>query len=218
MGLSANISLPPDDEYNYVSTVFVHLLQPIADLCERMIKFSSSEPNEVQTSPAENGYAIAIIPLVAFVLEGASGRTRYISSQEQCSPMETFRGLGNSDLADRIEEIFVVRDVIAHAHLWKAHISSDLQFKKLPVRVPGYGDKKFQKLVDPDSRKTRQLQLDIFPNRIHRATAIIVLKQAAQALGFLESKNRNFVYFQHRDVQIGDRIMRFYEWVRKLPA
>ena len=217
MTLSANISLPPDEEYNYVSTVFVHLLQPITDLCECMLALDSREPNEVQTSPLENGYAIAIIPLVAFVLEGASGRTRYISRQEQCSPMDTFRGLGASDLADRIEEIFVVRDVIAHAHLWKAHISWDLQFKKLPVRVPGYGDKKFQKLVDPGSRKTRQLQLDIFPNRIHRATAIIALKEAAKGLGFLESKNRNFVYFQHRDVRIRDKLMRFYQWVRELP-
>jgi hypothetical protein len=207
-----------DDEHNYVSAVFFSLLQPIADLCDRMLARGSGQPNEVQTAPAENGYAISIIALTAFVLEGSCGRGRYISGQEQCSAVDTLRNLGNSDLAGRVEEIFVVRDAIAHAHLWSAKISSDLQFRESPVLLPGYGDRKFERLVDPDSRKTRQLKLDIFPNRIHRATAIVALKEAAKALEFLESKDRNFVYLQPRHVRSGDKFIPFYKWVRELPA
>ena len=218
MSLSANISLPADEQHNYVSAVFVHLLQPIADLCDRMLALDCSEPNEVQASPAENGYAISIIALTAFLLEGACGRTRYISGEKQCPPVDTLLDLGNNDLASRVEEIFVVRDVIAHAHLWKAKISWDLQFRELPVLLQGYGDRKFERLVDPDSRRTRQLQLDIFPNRIHRTTAIVALKETAKVLAFLESKERNFVYLQHRDVRIRDKFMRFYNWVGDLPA
>jgi hypothetical protein len=47
------------EEHDYVSAVFIHLLQPIADLCDRMLQLGCGEPNEVQTSPMENGYAIS---------------------------------------------------------------------------------------------------------------------------------------------------------------
>jgi hypothetical protein len=211
-------------EHDYVSAVFVHLLQPIADLCHRMLRLSSGEPNEVQTSPRENGYAISTVALTAFLLEGACARARYISSccqEERYSPASTLRNLGEKVLADRIEEIFVVRDAIAHAHLWTAKISWDqnaLRFKGPPVRLPGYGDRKFEKLVEPDSRTTRQLKLDVFPTRIHRQTAIIALKECAEALHFLESKNRDFVYLTPQHVLFAGKLIPFYRWIRELPT
>ncbi len=210
-------------EHDYVSAVFVHLLQPIADLCDQMLRLTSGEPNEVQTSPRENGYAISIIALAAFLLEGACNRARHVSgwNQKQCSPTVTLRNFGVNDLADRVEEIFVVRDAIAHAHLWTAKISwteNDLKFAQQPVRVPGYGDNKFERIVDPDSRTTRQLKLHVFPTRIDRGTAIVVLKECAEALQFLESKDRRFVYLTPHGVRCGGRLIPFYKWVRELPT
>ena len=84
-----------------------------------------------------------------------------------------------------------MRDAIAHAHLWKAKIfwtENDLRFAEPPMRLPSYGDKKFHRIVDVDSRTTSQLKLDVFPTRIHRATAVVALKECAEALGFLESE------------------------------
>src|SRR6266496_1073377 len=204
------------EEDDYVSAVFVHLLQPIADLCEQIRRLSSAEPNEVQTSPMENGYAISIIALAAFLLEGACGRARYVSGSDQKrrSAPDTLRHFGGNDLADTVEEIFVVRDAIAHAHLWTARISwaeNNLQFAQQPVRLPGYGDKKFKRIVDPSSRTTRQLKLDVFPTRIHRHTAIVVLKECAEALHFLESKDRRFVYLTPQFVRFEGKLMPFYQ-------
>jgi len=211
------------EDQDYVSAVLVNLLQPIADLCHQMLSLTSGEPNEVQTSPRENGYAISIIALAAFLLEGACGQARYVSgrNQKQCSPAATLRNFGENALADKVEEIFVVRDAIAHSHLWTAKISwteNNLQFAQQPVQLPGYGDKKFRRIVDEDSRTTRQLKLDVFPTRIHRRTAIIVLKECAEALQFLESKDRRFVYLTPHNVRCGGRLMPFYKWVRELPT
>jgi len=206
-------------EHDYVSAVFVHLLQPIADLCDRMLALRCGKPNEVQTSVLENGYAVSIVALTAFLLEGACGRTRYVSGKKQSSAVGTVRALGAEALANKIEEIFVVRDAIAHAHLWTAKISwteNDLRFAQLPQRLPGYGDKKFERLVDRNLRTTRQLKLDVFPTRIHRSTAMTALKQAAEALEFLESKDRRFVYLTPQHVQFGGRLVPFYKWVREL--
>jgi len=209
------------EEHDYVSAVFIHLLQPIANLCDCMLQLGCGEPNEVQTSPMENGYAISIIALAAFLLEGACGRARFVSGSDQkrCSAADTLRHFGGNDLADKVEEIFVVRDAIAHAHLWKAKIlwtENDLRFAEPPVRLPSYGDKKFHRIVDLNSRTTRQLELDIFPTRIHRSTAVIALKECAEALQFLESKDRRFVYLTPQNVRVGGKFILFYQWVQEL--
>jgi hypothetical protein len=44
------------------------------------------------------------------------------SKWKRCSPPETLREFGEFALADKIEEIFVARHAIAHAHLWKAKV------------------------------------------------------------------------------------------------
>jgi hypothetical protein len=129
------------ESHDYVSAVFVRLLQPLADLCDRLLQLQSGEPNEVQAAPRENGYAISIIGLAAFLLEGACARTRYVSNsnKDRASAAETFRDLGEEAIGDNVEEIFVVRDAIAHSHLWTAKISwseSDLHFAEPPTRLP----------------------------------------------------------------------------------
>ncbi len=216
-------SMSATETHDYVSAVFVHLLQPISDLCERMLQLHSGEPNEVQAAPRENGYAVSIIALAAFLLEGACARARYVSGsgKKRASAVDTLRNLGEDDIADKIEEIFVVRDAIAHSHLWSAKIywtGNDLRFAQPPARLPGYGDTKFDKNVDLASRTTRKLKLDVFPNRIDRLTAIIALKECAKALEFLESKNRDFGYLTPQDVRFEGKLVPFYRWVRELPV
>jgi hypothetical protein len=234
------------NEIDYITAVFPNFLQPIADLSDRMLQLPSGEPNEVQTSVIENGYAIAVIGLTAFLLEGACGRARYVAGLDQegkrWSAVETLRELAKAEdtsereeaspegielsigegeetpLAEKIEEIFAVRHAIAHAHLWKAKVDEiDLRFIEPPVRLPGYGDKNFDKIVDPSSRTTRKLKLDVFPTRIHRGTAITVLKECAKALESLESKHKEFFLpLRHRTIRLGDKSVPFYKWAREL--
>jgi hypothetical protein len=224
--------MPATEELDYITAVFQRFFQPIADLCDTMLSRCGGQPNEVQTPFTENGYAISIISLTAFLFEGACGRARYFrglvavgipalghSKWKRCSPAETLREFGEFSLADKIEEIFVARHAIAHAHLWKAKVDQiDLRFTELPTRLPGYGDKNFDKIVDPTSRTTRKLKLDVFPTRIHRGTAIIVLKECAKALESLESKHKEFFLpLRHDNVLFRGKFVRFYKWVRELP-
>jgi hypothetical protein len=222
--------MPATEEFAYITAVFTEFLQPITDLCDRMLRLRCGEPNEVQAAGPENGYAISIISLTAFLFEGACGRARYfkhlaavgIPALGHCqgkrwSAAETLREFKETALAEKIEEIFVVRHAIAHPHLWKAKVDEiDLRFTELPTRVPGYGDKNFDKVVDPSSRTTRKLKLDVFPTRIHRETAIMVLKECAEALESLESKHDEFLKLAHRTVQFRGKFVRFYKWVREL--
>jgi hypothetical protein len=156
-----------------------------------------------------------------FFLEGACGRARYLSGNKPSSAVGTLRDFDQHDMADKVEEIFVVRDAIAHAHLWAGKIAwteNNLKFAEQAVLLPGYGDDKFKRIVDLNSRTTRRLKLDVLPTRIHRRTAIVVIKEAAQALKFLESKDRNFVYLTPQHVLTDRKLVPFYKWVRELPT
>lgn len=211
------------NEIDYITAVFHRFLQPIADLCDTMLSRCGGQPNEVQTAFTENGYAISIISLTAFLFEGACGRARHFAGRDRegkrWTAAETLRAFEENALAEKIEEIFVVRHAIAHAHLWKAKVDeNDLRFTELPTRLPGYGDNNFDKIVDPTSRTTRKLKLDVFPTRIDRGTAIIVLKECAKALESLESKHKEFFLpLRHDNVLFRGKFVRFYKWVRELP-
>src|SRR6266436_4041057 len=106
--------------YGYVTVLFGNLLQPIVDLFHRMAQSEPRGPSEVQASRAENGYAASIVVLTVLVIESVCNRVRYVSGNTTClGAVHTLRGLNAGELADDVEELFVLRDVIAHNHLWE---------------------------------------------------------------------------------------------------
>jgi hypothetical protein len=206
---------------NYVSVLFVHLLQPIFDLFELLEHSNPKGPNEVQAGMLENGYAVSVIVLSTLVVESALNRTRYVREELQReSAVDTLKRLGADDLAQDIVEVFVLRDIIAHNHIWTAAIRWD-ECGEMALdaaeKLPEYGDRKFDRVVDPKTRATRRLHLDAFPNRIHRATAIVVLKKTVEVLKFLEGLDRRYVYLsQPWYVTRGKTLVPFYQWVEGL--
>jgi hypothetical protein len=207
-------------EYEYVSLLFASLLQPIVDLFDLMEQKEPKGPNEVQASRAENGYAASIAILAALVIESACNRVRYVRGDvDRKGAVQTLRELQAAGLADDVEEIFVLRDVIAHNHMWEATIADD-DVKGLVVvsatKRPGYGDDKFDRVVDLATRRTRRLHLDVFPNRIHRQTAIVALEKCVEVLRFLENSDSSFVGSTDPHVIWRSRPVAFFEWVDKL--
>jgi hypothetical protein len=203
---------------NYVSVLFVNLLQPIFDLFELLEQSDPKGPNEVQAGMLENGYAVSVIVLSALVVESALNRTRYVRNEpKRESAVDTLKRLSAGDLAHEIEEVFVLRDIIAHNHIWTAATrwddSSGMALDSAE-KLSAYGDDKFNRVVDSGTRATRRLHLDAFPTRIHRATATTVLKKTVEALKFLERLDRRYVYLsQPWHVTRGNKLVPFYKWV-----
>ena len=57
------------DAWPYISVIGDKLFQPILDLMEKLSLIRLGRPNEVQTSPAENGYSVAVVLLAVVMLE-----------------------------------------------------------------------------------------------------------------------------------------------------
>ena len=108
---------------NYVSVIGISFVHPITTLLEALESFDPKGPNELQASPFENGYSVAVIVLTVLMLESAVGRTQYVRNEKSENPVKFIRSTyPDSGFADEIEELFVIRDVIAHNHIWVAQL------------------------------------------------------------------------------------------------
>jgi hypothetical protein len=114
---------------------------------------------------------------------------------------------------DELIEVFVVRDVIAHNHLWEIDFSWSeesmmtlLHAEKESTAV----DKKYEKVVD-ERRRTKTLDLNILPSKVDRTDVFKVFYIVWETLMFLEKKNRNQCYVSHIYVRFNGQTRLFGE-------
>ncbi len=123
--------------------------QPIADLVERLLEKEYQKPDRVSAGHRESGYAAAIIILSAAVLESFVQRDRYFYAKRDGSPISELpvamylKQVNKYPRHHRLEELFEVRNAVAHNHIW--HIEFEVTFppkttplaKKLDCAVMG---------------------------------------------------------------------------------
>jgi len=190
-----------ENSSGYVSIIGEALLDPIISLIEKAQEGRLAGANEVQTSVYENGYSCSIILLTVVLLESFITRTKYVMgvSNKDINALAFFKQTfeGNS-LYDILYELFVIRDIIAHNHVWEGQVLWDeegLKFNSTPIHhSEGYGDSKFRNSILIDKRVSKRLSLNLFPTRICWEDAKKVLKSAYKVLSFLEEENFQFCY------------------------
>jgi hypothetical protein len=176
---------------NYVSVIGFNYLPAIVGLTERLLDLPPGKPNELQTRYDENGYAASAIATTVFLFESAIARSQYdLKVKPPLRPLEFLsQKLPGFPYTSEARELFVIRDVIAHAHLWEAEFAwtATLDMKLNWAQLTsGYGDKKLATVLDPSTRKSKVLGLNLFPTRISREEAFTVLRTAAQIIEYLE--------------------------------
>jgi hypothetical protein len=212
-----------------VTAIGMNLLEPILSLVEDLESRKLVTPNEVQASQPENGRSCSVAVLSVFLLESAINRTRYIkSSSLQDSDAGTRQSAPDyftvispdPELAKDVEEVFALRDMIAHNHLWEADVKWDaamkLRFASDPVLIQGYGDRRFRRVLDQRTRRSIRLALNLFPLRVWRRDAYLVLAKVVEALLALEEMDRRFVYISQQTFLFRQKYSRLGEIVRSL--
>src|SRR5689334_13699957 len=100
----------PTKPEGYVSIVASNFVFPIASLIESLDSAGAQTPNEVQASPLENGYSLAIITLTVLMVESAVSRTQYMMKLSPPNKaIEFIKREFPDDLYQKVEEIFVIR-------------------------------------------------------------------------------------------------------------
>lgn len=100
----------------------------------------------------------------------------------------------NFDAIAEVTEVFILRDVIAHNHLWRLqsisdrNIWTDLVAKEMDELSARAIDAKYKEHVDASIARTNTLCLHVIPTQIDRSDLIKVLRVARTTLDFLSSQ------------------------------
>lgn len=210
----------------YVTILTANWLIPIGELWNSLVSKDPVRPSDVQTSPPENGLSIGLVIMTVLFLESALHRTYYImksreelsNSKEEFRSIEFFKAHFDEGLSKILEELITVRDVVAHNHIWECKTQDDLSGLKLVsefVKFSG-GNKRFSRVVDEETLKTRKLGINIIPTRIWRGDARKVLVESYKILEYLENIDRDYIYLSHYPVRFGDSALELREFVETL--
>jgi hypothetical protein len=149
---------------NLITVVGGAYFQPIADLVVRLQTLSPvASPNEIHVSPRENGYAAAICLLSVVALESFLMRVRYFKHKEpKPNALIMFQNLyATYPRKDDVAEAFVVRDLLAHNHLWEVTYTWEEEGNSVQLLEALHsfgGDSKYKDYVDSADGRTNGLR------------------------------------------------------------
>jgi hypothetical protein len=171
--------------------------------------------SEVQTGSPENGYSCSICVLGVIALESFIMRARYVNKADhpidRKSCVEFLKSLyPDFDRVEELREIFVLRDIIAHNHLWKIDFAWDEEWGMkflVASKDPASGDQKYKSCVNMDTLKTTKLRLNVNPIKIGKPEVVRVIEEVWNTLTFLENKDRSQCNVSDRPVRKGNEFL-----------
>lgn len=169
---------------NYIDLIIPDFLEK----CYEVYCKKNFDEKKFQVSVYENTFATAGIVLTALGFEAYRNRIYYLEKKKVNKSVPTdlasiFKERNSNfpevDFKNLISEIFVLRDIIVHNHIYKVDISYDDNWEMLSHTqklLEGYGDdRKFKNLTSSRTKKTSFLKLNIQPGKIGFEDFLLVL-------------------------------------------
>lgn len=159
-----------------VSILGSSYLQPIANLVECWLQWTYHRPNKVQSGFYEHGYAASVILLLVAMFESYVVRLRFVEnaripSSTRSATDVVFAAFPKLRHKKALIDLYVLRDSIFHNHLWEieySYSSSPDMLLHSAFKHSPYGDKKYLARVNPATRRTKALDVNIVPTRVDR--------------------------------------------------
>jgi len=203
-----------------ISIIGDSYFEPICALLERLQKFDEIEANGVQSGFYVNGFSASICLLAAACLESYTMRVRYLkkSTQAEIDKQSVVQYLpkvfSGFPYSKELIEIFIVRDVVIHNHLWEIGFDwSDNGMDLVNAASKSSGDRKYKEQVDLNLRKTKKLNLNINPIKIGKVDAMSVLRAMWRILVYLQSQDLQFCSVTAHHYKYHGKLVRFGEIV-----
>lgn len=209
-----------NNAYEYVTVIGNSYIYPISDLLKTLVDFETKGVNQVQTSVKENGYSVSVIALIVLYIESMSVRIKF--ERKDFSNQSAFKFLGNliddPNLINKIKELFVLRDCIAHNHLWHAKYKLNEEQDEMHLLEAElnshFGDDKFKEVINWEDRSTKELKLNLFTTRINFQDVQIVVKTLKEFIEHVGSLGfRHLVSFEKVINRNGDNFQKLIQKV-----
>lgn len=173
-------------------------LQSIADLLERLLRRPISGVGPAGASEHENGYSAALVVLLVAVLESYTARLRFVRRAEGIvgnlsTPELLAKYFPSLPTRDELVEVFLVRNVLAHNHIWHLDVSDFTEAGAPTLATPtelGFQtNKHYEQVVDVAGRKTRRMSLNVSPTWVDRSDVRKVFEIVWGTLKFMNAQD-----------------------------
>ncbi len=184
--------MKPTQSHGIVSFITQELIHTLLDLLKKLRELPEQPPGDVKAGFREVGYSASIIVLAVTILESAITRFRYLKADLTREPGATdyfIASCSDKLLSTQVNEIVAVRDSIVHSHIWKGPIYWDeqgqLKFHSPPRILPEFGNRRHKKVINQEKRATTKLELNLYPPRLWRRDAFLVIQTLGLALDYM---------------------------------
>jgi hypothetical protein len=181
----------------YVSIIGTDLVEPLVVLLERLIEFPQPDSKSGIVG-SERGLCASICLLTAVIIESFTMRVRYLNESNESAGQRSLHKFIEQKYpefpwSNELVEVFILRDVIAHNHLWKLEsTNSDVWINLLKKEIHPLTDKfsgnKYKENVNLEIGRTKILGLHVIPTQIDRTDVNKVLEIASQTLKYFSKE------------------------------
>lgn len=173
----------------FVSILAGNYMQPLGVLIERLVAKPREGLDGIKANEHETDWAISAILIAVVMFEGWLMRVRYdlgATAPNERQALDFYQALQKQHPLPDVTEAFVMRDIVAHNHLWSVTFAwDDSGHQLVGSNLMTGGDKKYRQVVDPGTGRTKGHQLHANPKLIDRSDVKKVLQiilDAMQAL------------------------------------
>jgi hypothetical protein len=182
-----------------ISVIGTQFYQPIADLISKLVARPYQKPDRVGSNYYEGGYSAAVILLLAASVESLIQRDRYFyrTANPASKPSNLVGEYSKVILRYRrhgyLEEVFEVRNSIAHNHIWEIEFATPpaggRQHKRSQV-VSGTHRLSAVPPLTTRIPRTQRLRLNLQPGRLDRTDVAKVLDASLHFLAHLSKRGQ----------------------------
>ena len=191
-------SMTENRNQEYVTIIGMNYLMPISKILEMITKEPRLPPHDM-ASVYDNVHSVAVVILTVFMIESDSFK--------------------DYQYLDNLEELFFLRDAIAQNHLWSYNISwNDIGIMKVRdvKRIAG-GDKKYYRVIDLNTNRTKHLKLRLRPTSVCFEEAFITLHETLKFFEYLETKNKLIITLDAIHIPYKGKVPNFRSFIREIP-
>ncbi len=197
-----------------ITCIGISYIQPILDLYWKLSHAKLMGNSKIRVSPLENGYSVSIVALTAFCIESFLNNLKYRKKQTDYRALNFFKREYEdyAELCEKLNELFTLRNVIAHNYIWEIHWELDDDFNEQNIEkelMNGYGNRAFRDTIDRDRKVTKLLRLRIIPTRIGQKEAKQALSILSEFSKFLD--NQGLPFISNQFFEFTKKTMKFYE-------
>ncbi len=175
-----------------ISILGMAYIEPLIDLYSKLNQQNFSKFSKTKVSLRENGYSISIIVLSVLLVESIINRIKYLEKSKTKNNLEFFKSFCNdNNLISYLTEIYIVRDLIVHNHIWRTSYDFDEKYNEIRIYqklLDGYGDQKYKDNISKKKKITKILKIHVVPMNIGKEDVIKTFKVLQKMLKFLEEK------------------------------